>query len=100
MIQLLSTIAGVANNWIDRGDKRAQARLDAQIARGTIMANDWKDEYWSILLSVPLIQEYWARGFAGIEQTPEWYQILVGVAVASSFGLKSYKGFKTFKDMK
>lgn len=55
----------------------------------------WKDEYLTIVLSIPLIMcfipeltEYVEAGFRALDGTPEWYQYLVGVVVAASFGIK------------
>ena len=55
----------------------------------------WKDEYLTIVLSIPLIMcfipslaPYVGQGFEVLKETPEWYQYLVGVVVAASFGIK------------
>ena len=62
----------------------------------------WKDEWFSILLSLPLIGVAYSvvvddpsiidrvnEGFAALNQLPEWYQYLLFIAVSASFGLKS-----------
>ena len=62
----------------------------------------WKDEWFSVLLSLPLIGVAYSvivddpqiisrvnEGFAALSQLPEWYQYLLFIAVSASFGLKS-----------
>lgn len=62
----------------------------------------WKDEWFSILLSLPLLGVAYSvvmndptiiervnEGFAALNQLPEWYQYLLFIAVSASFGLKS-----------
>lgn len=55
----------------------------------------WKDEYLTILFSVPLVlsfipstQQAILEGFAVLSKTPSWYIALVTGIVASAFGLR------------
>lgn len=55
----------------------------------------WKDEYLTILLTVPLVlsfipytQQAVLNGFYTLQQTPVWYLTLVSGVVASAFGLR------------
>jgi hypothetical protein len=63
--------------------------------------NSWKDEWFSLILSAPLIAvaysvamddtEIIARmneAFAALNALPEWYQYLLFIAVTASFGVK------------
>ena len=59
------------------------------------MKTSWKDEYLTILFSVPLIaaffpdtQEAVLKGFGILAKTPEWYMLLVTGIVAGVFGLR------------
>ena len=65
-------------------------------------SNSWKDEFWSIILSLPIIAVVYSvaiddvsiidrvnEGFAALNGLPEWYQYLLFIAVSASFGLKS-----------
>jgi hypothetical protein len=60
-----------------------------------------KDEFFSIILSLPIIAVSWAvftgnteiidrvnEAFAALSALPEWYQYLLFVAVTASFGIK------------
>jgi hypothetical protein len=62
----------------------------------------WKDEWFSLILSAPLIAvaysvamddtqiiERMNEAFAALNALPEWYQYLLFIAVSASFGLKS-----------
>lgn len=64
----------------------------------------WKDEYWTIVLSLPMIMcfipglvTYVERGFAALQQTPLWYRYVVGLAIGSAFGVKSVANFMALK---
>ena len=65
-------------------------------------SNSWKDEFWSIILALPIVAVAYSvaiddvsiiervnQGFAALNQLPEWYQYLLFIAVSASFGLKS-----------
>jgi len=65
-------------------------------------ANSWKDEFFSVILAMPLfavaysvamddvaVIERLNAAFDTLNTLPEWYQYLLFIAVTSSFGLKS-----------
>ena len=75
------------------------ADWEAKMASGA--EKSWKDEWFSVLLSLPLIGVAYSvivddpqiisrvnEGFAALSQLPEWYQYLLFIAVSASFGLK------------
>ena len=62
--------------------------------------DSWKDEYLTILFSIPLLLcflpftvEYVERGFAALAMTPDWYKYTLGVIVSASFGIKGATKF-------
>jgi len=76
------------------------ADWEAKMADAT--SNSWKDEFWSIILALPIIAVVYSvamddvsiikrvnEGFAALNGLPEWYQYLLFIAVSASFGLKS-----------
>lgn len=74
---------------------REGRQLEAEWERLSIGNSGWKDEYWTVALSVPLILCFfpgWApvilAGFGAVEQAPEWYRYSVGVAIAAAFGVR------------
>jgi len=119
-IPIITSLIGIGKEWLqgrsklkavelENKIKLAQAKTEAQIA---LMANKqaadvawenlsitnsgWKDEWFTILLSIPMIlcfipggAAYVEAGFNALNQsTPDWYQYAFLVAVASSFGFK------------
>jgi len=117
MIQmLLGPIAEVAKTWI--GGKvavskaNADAKLETTKAKAEVMkkvaageldwnqtmaeasASSWKDEWLTILVSIPLIlaftgnEDVVMRGFAALETMPDFYKTAVGVVFAASFGVQ------------
>lgn len=58
-------------------------------------ARSWKDEWFTFLLSIPLIicfvpggAPYALAGFAAADQAPDWYKLAFGAAVAFAFGIR------------
>jgi len=124
MIQaLIGPLTELAGGWL-KGKADAQAaaanlKLVEAEAKATIMKSaatseadwekimaqgsqtSWKDEWLTILFSIPLILSFcgeWGRktvedGFAALQGMPEWYQYTVGVIVAASFGIRSATKF-------
>jgi hypothetical protein len=124
MIQaFIGPIASLAGTWLngkvetkaaETKVKVAKAEAEAQImlSRATseadwekIMAqgsqSSWKDEWLTILFSIPLILVFtgeWGRqvvqnGFVALDSMPQWYSYTLGVIVAASFGVRSATKF-------
>ena len=127
MIQMLiAPIAQIAKSWVDGKVESNKAKNEAnleitkakteiakakteiakKIAAGElewnqVMAeasvNSWKDEWLTILVSIPLIlaftgnEDVVMKGFAALEQMPDFYKTAVGVVFAASFGIQSIK---------
>lgn len=75
------------------------ADWEAKMADAT--SNSWKDEFWSIVLALPIAAVAYAiaiddvsiidrvkEGFLVLDNLPEWYQYLLFIAVSASFGVK------------
>jgi hypothetical protein len=72
---------------------QVEADWDARAQEG--MKHSWKDEWFTILFSLPLVGAFvpsWQAiildGFNTLQQTPEWYIMLVTGIVAATFGLR------------
>lgn len=119
---LISTIGGVFEKWQERKLVKAAGKVEVEkavvkgkvkhaqtLAEGEIeydkiaaegMKHSWKDEWFTILLSVPVImcfipypplQAQVAEGFKILtENTPEWYQYCFIGAIVASFGLRGW----------
>lgn len=109
---LISPIANLAGGYLKNKAEEKQAKHKAKMS---MIENDadweakmaeaskdsWKDEYFTIALSSPIIFIGYAvgvddptiitrveEGFAALSRLPEWYQYLLFIAVSSSFGIK------------
>jgi hypothetical protein len=118
MIQsLIGPIANLAGSWLQgKADKNAasaelkltEAKAKAQILLSEktsvadwerIMAegskSSWKDEWFVIVLSIPLVlafipgTEGWVdKGFEQLSKAPDWYFYSLGIAISASFGVR------------
>ena len=80
--------------------KKATGEIDWDLEMAKGSASSWKDEWLTILFSIPLIlafipgmEEVVANGFLQLQAMPEWYQYFLGVIVAASFGVRSATKF-------
>ena len=77
----------------------SEAEWDRIMANAS--ANSWKDEWLTILFSIPLILAFcgdWGRGivadgFTASENMPSYYQYTLGVIVSASFGVRAATKF-------
>ena len=74
--------------------KKATGEIDWDLEAIKGASTSWKDEWLTILFSIPLIlafipgmEQVVANGFAQLQAMPEWYQYSLGVSVAASFGV-------------
>ena len=121
--QLIGPIANIAGGWLQgKADviaaeaklklTEAEAKAKIMLSKETSIAdwerimaqgsqNSWKDEWLTILFSIPLVlvflgdtgRQVVADGFAALETMPDWYQYTLGVIVAASFGVRSATKF-------
>ena len=80
--------------------KKATGEIDWDLEMAKGSQSSWKDEWLTILFSIPLIlafipgmEDIVRNGFQQLEQMPEWYQYSLGVIVAASFGVRSATKF-------
>ena len=124
MIQaLIAPLTVLAGGWLKgKADKQAaeaklklteaEAKAKIMLSKETSVADwerimaqgsqtSWKDEWLTILFSIPLVlvflgdtgRDIVANGFAALETMPDWYQYTLGVIVAASFGIRSATKF-------
>ena len=112
---IIGAVGNIAGSWIQGKADEAKAKQQAKLklienegnwenimAKGA--ANSWKDEWFTIILSIPLIGAfipdfvpYIMAGFQALQATPEWYQWSVLAAISASFGLRGINKFKGLK---
>ena len=114
--QLIGSLTGLATSIIDGKTqiKLTEAEIkkkqltgeidwDIEAIRGT--QNSWKDEWITLLFSIPLILAFcgeWGNeivqaGFTALETMPTWYQYSLGGIVSASIGMRSVSKFFTGK---
>ena len=112
---IIGAVGEIAGSWVKGKADEAKAKQKAKLkvienegnweqimARGS--ATSWKDEWFTIILSIPLIGAfipdfvpYIMAGFQALQATPEWYQWSVLAAISASFGLRGINKFKGMK---
>tara|TARA_R110000751_G_scaffold59911_3_gene125458 strand:+ start:1450 stop:1827 length:378 start_codon:yes stop_codon:yes gene_type:complete len=73
-------------------------------------ASSWKDEFWTIVLAIPVFMVGYAiaandvtvidrvaLGFEALSGLPEWYQYLLFIAISSSFGIRGAKSLMNLR---
>ena len=119
---LIGPVAKIASTWVEGRVKKVEAKTRMKVAEAEAKAvimekkvtgeidwdiemakssdGSWKDEWLTILFSIPLIlafipgmEEVVKNGFAQLQSMPEWYQYSLGVIVAASFGVRSATKF-------
>ncbi len=82
-------------------DNIAQGKInEAKWNEKSIDKAGWRPGFLTIVLSTPMILvffppmvQYIENGFIALDQTPEWYRILIGVMVSSAFGIKKLSDY-------
>ena len=76
--------------------RRIQADADWETTQAEASKNSWKDEWFALVLSLPLIGAfipsmvpYVHEGFNVLSTMPDYYKAFLGGAIAASFGIKS-----------
>jgi len=109
---LLGPIANIAGGYLKNKAEEKQAKHEAKMKviqsdgdweskAVDASANSWKDEFWTLVLAVPIFMIGYAivvddttvidrveQGFVALSNLPEWYQYLLFIAISSSFGIK------------
>ena len=89
---------------IAKGKAKATAMENWDVAAQLNSNTSWKDEWFFILFSIPLVMcfippmvTYVEQGFIALEMMPDWYQYMLSAMVAASFGVKSVTGIMNKK---
>jgi hypothetical protein len=109
---LLGPVADLGKTYLSNRAEEKQAKHQAKM---NVIQNDadweskmvdasassWKDEFWTIILAIPIFMVGYAivaddmtvvervqQAFATLNDLPEWYQYLLFIAISSSFGIK------------
>ena len=112
MLSILTSLAGLATSVIDGKTqvklteaeirkKQLTGELDWDIEAIKATQNSWKDEWITLLFSIPLILAFcgdWGNqvvqaGFTSLDAMPTWYQYSLGGIVSASIGMRSVSKF-------
>ncbi|MNS33465.1 hypothetical protein D3C71_806700 [compost metagenome] len=106
LTSLLGPVGNIVSTWLEGKQKIQEATISKEVTQLTNEANwdniqaeasksSWKDEWLTILISIPMILSFIPgmgdvvrEGFTTLSNCPEWYQYLIGVVFAASFGIK------------
>lgn len=109
---LIGPVFSLGKQWLENKQEKSKAKHQAELNRiyqdGAAetsliaqMATSWKDEYWTLVVSTPVLaimygvatdnDQIIARvrdGMTALESMPTWFQLILSVAVLTSFGVK------------
>ena len=105
---IVTAVSGLASSWIEGKTaiqkanaqikmKEATGEIDWDLAAMRASQSSWKDEWLTLLFSIPLVLSFcgeWGRGivsdgFEALAGMPQWYQIALGAIVSASFATRS-----------
>ena len=111
---LIGPIADLGKTWIEGKNIKTKAKAEAEASVmktqaksaadwETAMARasnqSWKDEWLTILFSIPLVLAfvpsavpYVREGFNVLATMPDWYQTGLSIIIAASFGVRGAIG--------
>ena len=97
------TVAKVATAKVEATimEKKATGEIDWDLTMADASKHSWKDEWLTILFSVPLVLAFcgeWGRtivtnGFAALDGMPDYYKYTLGIIVSASFGTRAATKF-------
>tara|TARA_R100000152_G_C6727793_1_gene152852 strand:+ start:574 stop:951 length:378 start_codon:yes stop_codon:yes gene_type:complete len=112
LTSLISPVTNLAGTYLKNKHEQGQAKHQAkmQVIQNTATWEDkmadasgssWKDEFWTIVLALPIFMVGYAiafddvevmdrvhAGFEALSGLPEYYQYLLFLAVSASFGIR------------
>ena len=109
---IVGPVANLAGTWMNNKHEQTQAKHKAKMAviehdadweskMAAASGASWKDEFWTIVLAVPIFMVGYAvafddlavmsrvhAGFTALSNLPDWYQYLLFIGVSASFGIR------------
>ncbi len=109
---LIAPVANIAGQVIKNRGEVAKAKHEAQLQTiqnnadweakmADASANSWKDEFWTLVLSVPIFMIGYSiivddpsiiartkLAFQALDELPDYYQYLLFICISASFGIK------------
>jgi len=114
---IIGGILGIGKTFLQNKGEEAKAKHESKIRKinadadwedtmAKASADSWKDEFWTVILAIPLILVFFPQtrpwieeGFKALQSSvPDWYLYALSVAIGAAFGVKSIMGtIKTLK---
>lgn len=109
---IIAPLASLLGGWLKNKAEEKQALHERKLEtikheanwdniQATNAGTSWKDEWFTILFSVPLVMAFIpeavplvSEGFKVLEGMPDWYKAFLGAAVAASFGIRTLSKWK------
>ena len=109
---IVGPVANLAGTWMNNKHEQTQAKHKAKMAviehdadweskMAAASGASWKDEFWTLVLAVPIFMVGYAvafddlavmgrvhAGFDALSNLPDWYQYLLFIGVSASFGIR------------
>ena len=108
---VITGVVELASQWFTNKREKNQAKHERDLTRIANQAtweqtqaenakSSWKDEWFTLVLSVPLIGAfipplvpYVQQGFIVLNGMPDYYKAFLGAAMGAAFGYKTLKDF-------
>lgn len=112
MMAIVSVLGGLATQWLNNKAEKSKVKHEVELenirhvkdwdtAQADASKSSWKDEWFAIILSIPLIMAfipslvpYVEAGFVVLNNMPDYYKAFLGGAIAASFGIRSLSNLK------
>jgi len=119
--QLIGPVTNLVGGYFKNKAEEKQAKHQAKMSviqndadweskMADASASSWKDEFWTIVLAIPVFMIGYAiamndtdvivrtkQGFEALSGLPEWYQYLLFIAISSSFGIRGAKSLMNLR---
>lgn len=114
-IPIISELIGLGKTYLESRSAKNKAKAtafqkaaenDHEMQKLLLEQNhdSWKDEYLTVLITLPFIlvffpnmQPYIIDGFEALKQLPEWYEYSLLAAIATGLGIKGFNKFSNPK---
>jgi len=83
---------------IERIERSDNKEAEWEKIQAEASKSSWKDEFWTVILAIPLVLcffpqtvPYIEQGFIVLETMPDYYKAWLGLAIAAAFAVRVIK---------
>ncbi len=83
---------------IERIERSDNKEAEWEKIQAEASKSSWKDEFWTVILAIPLVLcffpqtvPYIEQGFVVLETMPDYYKAWLGLAIAAAFAVRVVK---------